>query len=92
MRYLHPERTAIHLLNKPISFDDVQEAVYRHPPPLIVVGSAGSGKTALMQADANGVRDRLPIVARAVSAGFRAIQPAFRPPLARASGRASATT
>ena len=47
MRYLHPERTAIHLLDKPISFDDTQDAIYRQPPPLIVVGSAGSGKTAL---------------------------------------------
>ncbi len=47
VRYLHAERTAIHFLDKPISFDDAQEAVYRLPPPLIVVGSAGSGKTAL---------------------------------------------
>lgn len=47
VRYLHPERTTIHLLDKPISFDDTQEAIYRQPPPLIVVGSAGSGKTAL---------------------------------------------
>jgi hypothetical protein len=47
LRYLHPQRTAIHLLDKPISFDDTQEAIYRLPPPLIVVGSAGSGKTAL---------------------------------------------
>ena len=47
LRYLHPERTAIHLLDKPISFDDTQEAIYRQPAPLIVVGSAGSGKTAL---------------------------------------------
>jgi hypothetical protein len=47
IRYLHPDRTAIHFLDKPISFDDAQEAVYRMPPPLIVVGSAGSGKTAL---------------------------------------------
>ncbi|CAK0770644.1 conserved hypothetical protein [Gammaproteobacteria bacterium] len=47
VRYLHPERTAIHLLDKPISFDDAQEAIYRQSPPLIVVGSAGSGKTAL---------------------------------------------
>lgn len=47
VRYLHPERTAVHFLDKPISFDDAQEAVYRLPPPLIVVGSAGSGKTAL---------------------------------------------
>jgi hypothetical protein len=48
MRYLHPDRTAIHLLDKPISFDGTQDAIYRQPPPLIVVGSAGSGKTALM--------------------------------------------
>ncbi len=47
VRYLHPERTEVHLLDKPISFDDAQEAVYRLPPPLIIVGSAGSGKTAL---------------------------------------------
>lgn len=47
MRYLHPERTTLHLLDKPISFDDMQDAIYRQPAPLIVVGSAGSGKTAL---------------------------------------------
>ncbi len=47
VRYLHPERTAIHMLDKPISFDDAQDAIYHLPPPLIVVGSAGSGKTAL---------------------------------------------
>jgi hypothetical protein len=47
VRYLHPERSAIHFLDKPISFDDAQDTVYRLPPPLIVVGSAGSGKTAL---------------------------------------------
>ncbi|HRO58356.1 MAG TPA: hypothetical protein PK177_04180, partial [Burkholderiaceae bacterium] len=47
LRYLHPRHNTIHLLDKPISFDDAQEAVYRQPPPLIVVGSAGSGKTAL---------------------------------------------
>lgn len=47
VRYLHPARTDIHLLDKPISFDDTQEAVYRQPAPLVVVGSAGSGKTAL---------------------------------------------
>jgi len=47
VRYIHPARRDIHLLDKVISFDDAQEAVYRLPPPLIVVGSAGSGKTAL---------------------------------------------
>lgn len=47
VRYVHPERREIHLLDKVISFDDIQETIYRCPPPLIVVGSAGSGKTAL---------------------------------------------
>ena len=47
LRYLHPEHAAVHLLDKPISFDDAQEAIYRQPPPLVVVGGAGSGKTAL---------------------------------------------
>ena len=47
LRYLHPEHSAIHLLDKPISFDDTQEMIYRQHPPLIIVGSAGSGKTAL---------------------------------------------
>jgi hypothetical protein len=47
VRYVHPERREIHLLDKVISFDEAQETIYRQPPPLIVVGSAGSGKTAL---------------------------------------------
>lgn len=47
VRYLHPHRNEIHLLDKVLSFDDAQEAIYRLPPPVIVVGSAGSGKTAL---------------------------------------------
>lgn len=47
VRYIHPRRPEIHLLDKPLSFDDAQEAVYRLSPPVIVVGSAGSGKTAL---------------------------------------------
>lgn len=47
VRYLHPERSVTHFLDKPLSFDDAQDAIYRLPPPLIVVGSAGSGKTAL---------------------------------------------
>ena len=47
LRYLHPEHTTIHLLDKPLSFNDAQHAIYRRPAPLILVGSAGSGKTAL---------------------------------------------
>ncbi|MGE0048834.1 MAG: UvrD-helicase domain-containing protein [Acidithiobacillus sp.] len=38
----------IHWLDKPLSFDDTQEALFRLSPPLILVGGAGSGKTALL--------------------------------------------
>src|SRR5712691_4476690 len=46
--YLNPQLPTFHLLNKVISFDDAQQAVYTLPPPCIVIGSAGSGKTALV--------------------------------------------
>jgi hypothetical protein len=45
--YLHPERPRFHLLDKVLSFDEDQETVYRDAPPLVIIGSAGSGKTAL---------------------------------------------
>src|SRR5690349_18852306 len=47
LRWLHPSRTQFELLDKPIVFDDAQEAVWRHPAPLVIAGSAGSGKTAV---------------------------------------------
>ncbi len=47
LSYLNPHRPSFHLLDKVISFDDAQQAVYTLPPPLIVIGAAGSGKTAL---------------------------------------------
>ncbi len=45
--YLNPRHGRFNLLEKVISFDEPQQAVYELPPPLIVIGSAGSGKTAL---------------------------------------------
>ncbi|ATQ74107.1 hypothetical protein CR152_05940 [Massilia violaceinigra] len=45
--YLHPQRRQVHWLDKVMSFDDAQQAVYVQNAPLIIVGSAGSGKTAL---------------------------------------------
>lgn len=45
--YLHPERERFHLLDKILSFDDDQQAILELPSPLVIVGSAGSGKTAL---------------------------------------------
>ena len=47
VRYLHEERPTVHFLDKPLSFDDAQDAIYRMSPPLVIVGGAGSGKTAL---------------------------------------------
>lgn len=47
LRWLHPTRAEFELLDKPIVFDDAQEAVHRLPAPVVLVGSAGSGKTAV---------------------------------------------
>jgi AAA domain len=47
LRWLHPTRAEFELLDKPIVFDDAQEAVRRLPAPVVLVGSAGSGKTAV---------------------------------------------
>ncbi len=47
LRWLHATRSEFELLDKPIVFDDAQEAVRRLPAPLVLVGSAGSGKTAV---------------------------------------------
>ncbi|MFN8867641.1 MAG: AAA family ATPase [Pseudomonadota bacterium] len=47
LRWLGPGRTQFELLDKPIVFDEAQEEAYRHPAPLVVIGSAGSGKTAV---------------------------------------------
>ncbi len=48
IKYLHPSRASFAMLDKPLSFDDVQDAALRHRPPLVLVGSAGSGKTAIL--------------------------------------------
>ncbi|MDE0038700.1 MAG: hypothetical protein OXU77_14280 [Gammaproteobacteria bacterium] len=45
--YVNPRRPRFHLLDKAISFDDDQIEVFSLPAPLVVVGSAGSGKTVL---------------------------------------------
>ena len=47
LAYLNDERPSFHLLDKVISFDDAQHEVFALPPPLVVIGSAGSGKTVL---------------------------------------------
>jgi DUF2075 family protein len=48
LNYVNSQSVRFHLLDKVLSFDDLQDQVFRLPPPLIIIGSAGSGKTALM--------------------------------------------
>ena len=45
--YVNPDLRHFHILDKIISFDATQEQVFSAPVPLIIIGSAGSGKTAL---------------------------------------------
>jgi hypothetical protein len=47
LAYLHPESNRFYFLDKILSFDDQQDAVLNQHPPLIIIGSAGSGKTTL---------------------------------------------
>ena len=45
--YVNPNNSTFQLLDKIISFDEAQSDIYALQPPLIIIGSAGSGKTAL---------------------------------------------
>ena len=45
--YKNPGAKHFHLLDKVISFDQDQERLFRLKPPVIIIGSAGSGKTVL---------------------------------------------
>lgn len=48
LRYLSAERGTVHFLDKPLSFDSTQDALFAAPLPILLVGGAGSGKTALL--------------------------------------------
>lgn len=45
--YINPSNNRFHFLDKIISFDPEQQDVYKVQTPLIIIGPAGSGKTAL---------------------------------------------
>lgn len=45
--YINPHKKSFHILDKILSFDDQQEEILFLPTPSIIIGSAGSGKTAL---------------------------------------------
>jgi hypothetical protein len=48
LNYVNFRNPRFHLLDKVLSFDEIQDEIFRLTPPLIIIGSAGSGKTALM--------------------------------------------
>jgi hypothetical protein len=48
LRYVNPHIQRVHILDKVLSFDDAQQSIYRFELPVIVIGSAGSGKTVLV--------------------------------------------
>lgn len=48
LAYVNPHNQRFAWLGKFISFDEVQQAIYQSKPPLVIIGSAGSGKTALL--------------------------------------------
>ena len=47
LAYINPQCDRFNILDKIISFDESQQMVYKLQPPMIIIGSAGSGKTAL---------------------------------------------
>ena len=48
IHYINEDSSVFNFLDKIISLDQIQEQIYFMPPPLILIGSAGSGKTALI--------------------------------------------
>ncbi len=48
LAYVGSGRGSFHVLDKVIFFDDAQDEAFALAPPYIVIGSAGSGKTALI--------------------------------------------
>lgn len=47
LTYINSKVTSFNLLDKAISFDESQDLIFHKRPPVIIIGSAGSGKTAL---------------------------------------------
>jgi UvrD-like helicase C-terminal domain len=47
LKFLNDNFGRFHYLDRPLSFDDVQESLLSSPLPIVTVGSAGSGKTVL---------------------------------------------
>jgi hypothetical protein len=64
LNYVNTARPNFNILDKIISFDDVQEEAFNLRPPLILVGSAGSGKTVLTLEKLKQLKDDILYVTR----------------------------
>lgn len=92
--FLHPTRATITILDKLVSFDDAQEQALRAPCPLLLVGSAGSGKTAVALQKMRTLRGDVAYVTRSDLLAERARETYFafgaEPPNQRADFRSVA--
>lgn len=57
--FVNKTTAGFHLLDKVISFDDDQATIFKLPTPLTIIGSAGSGKTALTLEKIKTLRGRI---------------------------------
>ena len=64
LNYINASRHNFNILDKIISFDDVQDEAFSLRPPLILIGSAGSGKTVLTLEKLKQLKDDILYVTR----------------------------
>jgi hypothetical protein len=57
--FINQRSNTFHLLDKPISFDDSQEEIFSETTPLLIVGAAGCGKTAIAVEKIRNLRGRI---------------------------------
>ncbi len=64
LAYVNPQRRSFNLLDKVICFDEAQDEAFSLAPPMMVIGSAGSGKTVLTLEKMKQARGRVLYVTR----------------------------
>lgn len=64
LTYVNHQNKSFNLLDKIIIFDEKQQSIFTLPPPLVIIGAAGSGKTALILEKLKTVMGRVLYVTR----------------------------
>lgn len=59
--YINHKQKKFHVMDKVLSFDEIQGDIIHLPAPIIVIGPAGSGKTALMLEKVKSLQGTIPI-------------------------------